>query len=132
MDIFFMQYYFKSQRGVSLYLALAILTILLGIALGISAILVGELRILRDIGYSVTAFYAADSGIERELYDKHYQDPGCSPPPACVYNGFLDVDRDGTTGTGSCPDGLVDADDACYQISISSLAPLHIPSFSFF
>ena len=57
----------KSNRGVSLYLALLIMAILLSIGLGISAILFGQIKIIRGIGDSVVAFYAADTGIERAL-----------------------------------------------------------------
>ena len=56
------------QKGVSLYLALLIMAILLSIGLGISAILFGQIKIIRGIGDSVVAFYAADTGIEEVLY----------------------------------------------------------------
>ena len=58
------------QRGVSLYLALMILTILLGIALGISTVFLSQTKMMRDIGYSVIAFYAADAGIEKVLINR--------------------------------------------------------------
>jgi Tfp pilus assembly protein PilX len=57
------------QKGVSLYLTLVIMTLMLAIALGISAILVGQMKIIKGMGDSVIAFYAADTGIERILYD---------------------------------------------------------------
>ena len=56
------------ERGVSLYLALLIMTILLSIGLGISAILFSQIKIISGIGDSVVAFYAADTGIEEVLY----------------------------------------------------------------
>lgn len=56
---------FKNQeKGVSLYLALAILSIVLAIALGVSGIFLGQVDMMRSMGYSVIAFYAADAGIE--------------------------------------------------------------------
>ena len=58
----------KCERGVSLYLALLIMAILLSIGLGMSAILFGQIKIIRGIGDSVVAFYAADTGIEEVLY----------------------------------------------------------------
>lgn len=58
----------KSNRGVSLYLALLIMTVLLSIGFGISAILFSQIKIIRGIGDSVVAFYAADTGIEEVLY----------------------------------------------------------------
>jgi len=57
----------KSNRGVSLYLALLVMAVLLAIGLGISAILFSQIRIIRGIGDSVVAFYAADTGIEEIL-----------------------------------------------------------------
>jgi Tfp pilus assembly protein PilX len=57
----------KKERGVALYLALLILSILLVIALVVMTLVVSQLRILRGIGDSVIAFYAADTGIERAL-----------------------------------------------------------------
>jgi len=63
-----MNYKKISQKGVSLYLALLIMAILLSIGLGISAILFGQIKIIRGIGDSVVAFYAADTGIEEVLY----------------------------------------------------------------
>ena len=59
----------KCERGVSLYLALLIMAILLSIGLGMSAILFGQIKIIRGMGDSVVAFYAADTGIERALYE---------------------------------------------------------------
>lgn len=58
----------KEETGVSLYLSFMMLTILLGLALGLSAILVSQLHILRGVGYSLISFYGAEAGIERVLY----------------------------------------------------------------
>jgi len=58
----------NSEKGVSLYLSLMIMTVLLTMALGLSAILFGQIRIVREMGNSVVAFYAADTGIEWTLY----------------------------------------------------------------
>ena len=55
------------QKGVSLYLSLLILGILLAIVLTLSAILLGQIRMIKGIGDSVIAFYAADTGIEKVL-----------------------------------------------------------------
>lgn len=63
-----MNYKKISQKGVSLYLALLIMAVLLSIGLGISAILFGQIKIIRGIGDSIVAFYAADTGIEEVLY----------------------------------------------------------------
>lgn len=57
------------EKGVSLYLSIVIMAILLAIALGVSTIMVSQLRMIAGMGNSVKAFYAADTGIERALYD---------------------------------------------------------------
>ena len=57
------------EKGVSLYLAFMMMTVLLVIAFGMSAILFGQMKIIGGMGNSVIAFYAADTGIERALYE---------------------------------------------------------------
>jgi len=57
-----------SQRGVSIYLALMIMFILLAIGLGISLIIVSQMRMIRGMGDSVIAFYAADTGIDKTIF----------------------------------------------------------------
>jgi hypothetical protein len=58
------------QSGTSLYLAIVIMIILLAIALGLATIFLGQVEIVREMGYSVIAFYAADAGIEKVLIDR--------------------------------------------------------------
>jgi len=58
-----------NKRGVSLYIAIAIMAILLASVLGIGGILLSQFRAMRGIENSVITFYAADSGIERALRD---------------------------------------------------------------
>ena len=55
------------QKGVSLYITIVIMAILLAIVLGVSAILMNQIKIIRGIENSVIAFHAADTGIERVL-----------------------------------------------------------------
>ena len=73
------------MKGVSLYLALIIMTLLLALALGVSAILFGQIRMMREMGNSVLAFYAADTGIERELYQ--------GSATGKSYSGYLDLNK---------------------------------------
>ncbi|MDP3093710.1 MAG: hypothetical protein Q8N16_03005 [bacterium] len=58
----------KFSRGVSLYLTVMILALVLSVALGSSILLTSQIKSLRNIGNSVAAFYAAETGIERSLY----------------------------------------------------------------
>ena len=63
----------NNQKGVSLYLAIMVLGIVLAIGFGISAILLGQLKMIKGMENSVVAFYAADTGIEQIL--KQRNDP---------------------------------------------------------
>lgn len=59
------------EKGISLYLSLVIMGIFLSLALGLNSILLGQIEIIQGVGNSVSAFYAADTGIERELYENN-------------------------------------------------------------
>jgi len=69
------------------------------IAFGMSAVSVGRVKSLHNIGNSIVAFYAAETGIERglrEAVDGSYSIP----------HDYLDLDGDGVEGP----------DDAIYQV----------------
>lgn len=109
-------------KGVSLYLTLIILSLLLGIALAGSSLLIGQLGRLKSSGNSVLALYAADAGIERVLF---IDNKNCAGSPSvaeritCVQagiNGLTVEDKtlaNGATfelsiaagGSGFCPAG---------------------------
>ena len=69
------------QKGVSLLFVILIMGVILSIGLGISSILVQQISLMEDIGYSVISFYAADSGVERQLYEL-YKAPTPQPQNA--------------------------------------------------
>ena len=88
----------KKNKGMSLVLVILITTVVLGIALGVSSILFTQIGILRGIGYSVVAFYAADTGIERVLL---------STPPeniseTALGNGAIFTVEVTAGGSGTC------------------------------
>lgn len=89
----------NKEKGVSLYLSVIIMTVLLAIALGTSSIFLGQVDIMRDLGYSVIAFYAADAGIEMILMDRN--SPSDVPETAlsngATYQVFVEP-----TGSGGC------------------------------
>ncbi len=58
----------NNQKGVSLIITFFIMIIILGVVLSVSTILYSEIKVIRNIGNSVVAFYSADSGIEKILY----------------------------------------------------------------
>jgi hypothetical protein len=57
-----------STKGTILYFAILILSLLFAISAGLSLILFGQMKIQREIGHSVIALHAADTGVERALY----------------------------------------------------------------
>jgi len=62
-------YKFKNrQDGVSLIVTFFIMIIILAIVISVTTLLYHEIKVIRNIGNSVVAFYAADSGIEKVLY----------------------------------------------------------------
>ena len=67
----------NSQKGVSLFLALMLMSLLFSVTLGVSSILISQARVLRTMQGSVAAFYAAETGIEQILY----LDKVCYPKP---------------------------------------------------
>jgi len=89
----------NSQKGVSLIITFFISIIILFIVLSISALLYSEIKIIRNMGNSMNAFYAAESGVEKVLYYDRKMKVGdtrgicnvctsgvcpdcvCSPPP---------------------------------------------------
>ena len=61
---------YKNKKGISVLYVIFIASILLAISLGISGILINQIKMLGEIRYSVVAFYAADSGIELVLMQR--------------------------------------------------------------
>jgi len=59
----------SKQKGVSLYLALMIMSILSAVALGLISISISGIKIARGFENSVMSFYAANTGIEHSLYN---------------------------------------------------------------
>ena len=55
------------EKGITIYLSIIVLSILLSIVLGLSIFLIDQIRMVKDMENSISAFYAADSGIEQTL-----------------------------------------------------------------
>jgi len=58
----------SSTKGTILYFAVLILSVIFTISIGLSLVIFGRMKIQREIGYSVIALYAADTGVEEALY----------------------------------------------------------------
>ncbi len=56
------------KKGVSLYLAIVILSVLTTTLLALVTISMSQIRIIWTLGDSITAFFVADTGIEHCLY----------------------------------------------------------------
>ncbi len=112
---------FSSQKGVSLFITLIITSIVLAIALGMSLILIGQLKITRQIGDSTKAFFAADAGMERalnmsisdiaEINEPNFFGPsyGYKVEISCCQEGMGNC-KLSSTGI-SCPAGLTPSDE---------------------
>lgn len=74
--------YTANNKGVSLILTLLIMAALLAIAFGVSRLTMGEIRLGRDISKSLIAYYAAEAGIERAIYEERIGG-GTSAIPDC-------------------------------------------------
>lgn len=58
----------NNKKGASLLLTLLIVSAVLSIAFGISGLSLGEIKISRDTPKSLIAYYAAEAGIECQMY----------------------------------------------------------------
>jgi hypothetical protein len=107
------------EKGISVFFSVMILTVLLSVALGISTILVGQVRMIKGIGDSVIAFFTADTGVERIMYeDKKCRLPGCDTLSwPCVDTTGCDKGRywTGTPVTGDFGPGT-----ATYQVNFNN------------
>jgi len=63
----------KKQKGVSIVYIVLITSVIFAIALGINSISYQQARTMNEQGYSVVAFFAADAGAERQLYNLYKQ-----------------------------------------------------------
>lgn len=58
----------KNKKGAALLLTMLIMSAILAIAMGISKLSLGEIKISRELPQSFVAYYAAEAGIEQGLY----------------------------------------------------------------
>ena len=90
------------EKGVSLYVAFMIMSILLVIGFSISAILVSEIKAMRGMGHSVIAFYAAETGIEKTLYLDNIKIPEGGDRGLCNICNILGEGYDCSTSGDDC------------------------------
>ena len=63
----------KNQQGVTIYLAMLIMSSALATALFVSSVSLREFRIVREVADSARAVYVADSAMEYTLYKKRVE-----------------------------------------------------------
>jgi len=69
----------KLQKGsVSIYISVMLLSVLLVISSGIATLMLNQIKMSSQIGHSVVSYYAAESGIERCLFDMRKGTGSCS------------------------------------------------------
>lgn len=74
----------NKQKGISIFIAISLISIILIIVLGLVLILISEVKIIREVGESVVAFFAADTGIEETHYQDKKQGPGGEVSGLCA------------------------------------------------
>lgn len=67
--------------------AMFVLAIALGIGLSVSALIINQVKMAVDAGQSVAAFYAADAGAEKCLYQVRTIDPPDGVNYPCSVSG---------------------------------------------
>lgn len=90
----------KNESGIALLLTLVILSVVVLIAAFIVNVVVTQLKLARDIDYSQSAIYAADSGVEWQLYQIR---KSASVPSPVMSNGATVR----VTVTGSAPSFII-------------------------
>ncbi len=79
----------SSNFGYALYLTVVFLVLTLGVILGVSSLLVIEIKNTRELANSVQAFFSADAGLERALFQSNALNEdlsSCSINSPCQYN----------------------------------------------
>ena len=113
---------FKNQeKGISLIITFFILTIILAVVLNISILLYSGVRIIRNIGNSVIAFYAADSGVEKFLYYNRKQIPFGGKRGLCNINKICSSCTPGVNCNESkCLDWLATGGSGCAPLTCTN------------
>lgn len=108
------------QSGSSILLAMLILIAILAIAFGIASLMYGEIKLLQEMPKSLKAYYAAETGIERKLYDirknSDFNDMGNPADLSdCSY---------GTSGVV-----CLESSDDCYSVNVTTGTPTIIKAY---
>lgn len=94
----------NNQRGISLLLTILIMAAIFSIAIAVSILSLGEIKISRESTRSLTAYYAAESGVEWAMYE----DRVIGKYPQTYSSGRICLDPD---------------DEICYSVDASGTSP---------
>jgi len=110
----------NKEKGVSLIIIFFILTIILSVVLNISILLYSRVKVIRNIGNSVVAFYAADSGVEKILFYDRKQIPTGGKRGLCYMSDLTNLNA----CPSSCTPALGDCVEShCYDPIYTELSP---------
>lgn len=88
----------KNEKGISLILTMLILMTILVIAFGVANLMLGQINMAREVPRSLRAYYVAEAGIERKLYEARADPPNFddigSGPEWCTGTGKVCLDPD--------------------------------------
>ncbi|MDD2913274.1 MAG: hypothetical protein WCZ99_01865 [Candidatus Paceibacterota bacterium] len=59
----------NTEKGFSLFLSILLISIILAVIFGLSAMLLSQHKMIKEVGKSVNIFYAAETGAERALFE---------------------------------------------------------------
>ncbi len=79
----------KYQKGIAVYFTLVVLAVLTASLLSVLAISISQTRIVYALGDSIIAFYAADTGAEKVLYEIYKQSFDPQLAETCQANNNL-------------------------------------------
>lgn len=80
----------RQKGAVALILVVLVLSALMAISLGISGLVIQQIRLARQVGESAGAYQAADSGIEMSLYHYNTDEATTTVDFLSVANGLND------------------------------------------
>ncbi len=116
----------KSQnKGIALILTLLILTGLLALALGISTLIIREIKLSQEIANSVVAYSAADTGIERFMYGVNQE---ALAVESCCCTDACCVGIPGCTKADCYTATFSDSNNASYVVCTKQVLPAQIKS----
>jgi len=107
----------NKQEGFSLIITLFIMVIILSVVLSVSVLLYSEIKVIRNIGNSIAAFYAADSGVEKVLfYDRQVLPEGAKRGLCSIFDAGNNSEK--YCRTDPNPQSLLDHSIYCNQQNI--------------